>query len=78
MYTSTGCQYRCKFTLRRCWYKSRAYWYTLPRYCYAHGRCTYGSYLRCEQVHIFSLASGHLYERFLLIMMQSVVEKTTR
>jgi len=31
-----------------------------------------------ETVHVFSLASGHLYERFLLIMMQSVVEKTTR
>jgi len=31
-----------------------------------------------DTVHVFSLASGHLYERFLLIMMQSVVEKTTR
>ena len=29
-------------------------------------------------VHIFSLASGHLYERFLKIMMQSVLEKTQR
>ena len=31
-----------------------------------------------ETVHVFSLASGHLYERFLMIMMQSVVEKTKR
>jgi len=31
-----------------------------------------------DTVHIFSLASGHLYERFLLIMIQSVIEKTTR
>jgi UDP-glucose:glycoprotein glucosyltransferase len=31
-----------------------------------------------ETVHIFSLASGHLYERFLKIMMQSVLERTTR
>lgn len=29
-------------------------------------------------MHIFSLASGHLYERFLKIMMQSVLEKTKR
>jgi UDP-glucose:glycoprotein glucosyltransferase len=29
-------------------------------------------------VHVFSLASGHLYERFLKIMMQSVLEKTQR
>jgi len=31
-----------------------------------------------ETVHIFSLASGLLYERFLKIMMQSVLEKTQR
>ena len=29
-------------------------------------------------MHIFSLASGHLYERFLKIMMQSVLERTKR
>ena len=31
-----------------------------------------------EMVHVFSLASGHLYERFLKIMMQSVVDRTKR
>ena len=31
-----------------------------------------------DKVHVFSLASGHLYERFLKIMMQSVVERTSR
>jgi UDP-glucose:glycoprotein glucosyltransferase len=29
-----------------------------------------------ETVHVFSLASGHLYERFLRIMMLSVVNNT--
>ena len=29
-----------------------------------------------ETIHVFSLASGHLYERFLKIMMQSVVQNT--
>ena len=29
-------------------------------------------------MHVFSLASGHLYERFLKIMMMSVVERTRR
>ena len=29
-------------------------------------------------IHIFSLASGHLYERFLKIMMQSVLDRTER
>ncbi|KAJ3356467.1 hypothetical protein GGF32_001492 [Allomyces javanicus] len=32
--------------------------------------------LRKETVHVFSVASGHLYERFLSIMMQSVVDRT--
>ena len=31
-----------------------------------------------ETIHIFSLASGHLYERFLRIMMQSVLDRTDR
>jgi UDP-glucose:glycoprotein glucosyltransferase len=31
-----------------------------------------------DMVHVFSLASGHLYERFLKIMMQSVVQRTQR
>ncbi|KNE60693.1 hypothetical protein AMAG_06056 [Allomyces macrogynus ATCC 38327] len=31
---------------------------------------------RKETVHVFSVASGHLYERFLSIMMQSVVDRT--
>ena len=31
-----------------------------------------------ETVHVFSLASGHLYERFLKIMMMSVLERTDR
>ena len=29
-----------------------------------------------ETIHVFSLASGHLYERFLKIMMQSVISST--
>ena len=29
-----------------------------------------------ETVHVFSLASGHLYERFLRIMMVSVLQRT--
>jgi UDP-glucose:glycoprotein glucosyltransferase len=29
-----------------------------------------------ETIHVFSLASGHLYERFLKIMMQSVIRST--
>ena len=31
-----------------------------------------------ETVHVFSLASGHLYERFLRIMMVSVLQRTDR
>lgn len=31
-----------------------------------------------DTIHVFSLASGHLYERFLKIMMLSVVKKTDR
>ena len=31
-----------------------------------------------DTIHVFSLASGHLYERFLKIMMQSVVQRTKR
>lgn len=30
-----------------------------------------------DTIHVFSLASGHLYERFLKIMMLSVVNKTS-
>jgi len=33
--------------------------------------------LKDETIHIFSLASGHLYERFLKIMMLSVIKHTT-
>ena len=29
-----------------------------------------------ERIHVFSLASGHLYERFLRIMILSVVKNT--
>ena len=31
-----------------------------------------------DTVHVFSLASGHLYERFLRIMMVSVLQRTDR
>ncbi|KOO26357.1 udp-glucose:glycoprotein glucosyltransferase-like protein [Chrysochromulina tobinii] len=37
-----------------------------------------GSAADDDVVNVFSLASGHLYERFLKIMMQSVVDRTTR
>jgi hypothetical protein len=34
-------------------------------------------FIHADTVHVFSVASGHLYERFLRIMMLTVVKRTT-
>jgi len=63
----------CWITNQSFWYVSYVSWYTSKIRTFT---ATDESEDQDEKLNIFSLASGHLYERFLKIMMLSVIKHT--